>query len=87
MAIKVGLIADQTGPLSFVGLANTNVAGMVVDDLNAEGGLLGRQVELLVEGPVRVVAVVTRDAVDDLGLRPGDTATAFVKSTSMMLQH
>ena len=35
-------IADQTGPLSFVGLANANVARMVIDDINAEGGLLGR---------------------------------------------
>jgi urea transport system substrate-binding protein len=49
MAIKIGLIADQTGPLSFVGLANTNVARMVVDDLNADGGLLGQDIELLVE--------------------------------------
>ena len=27
--IKVGIIADQTGPLSFVGLANANVARIV----------------------------------------------------------
>jgi len=47
--IKVGLIADQTGPLSFVGLANANVARMVVDDLNAGGGLLRRHVELHLE--------------------------------------
>src|ERR1041384_2217325 len=47
--IKVGLIADQTGPLSFVGLANANVARMVVDDLNADGGILGRQIELYIE--------------------------------------
>ncbi len=47
--IKVGLIADQTGPLSFVGLANVNVARMVIGDLNAKGGLLGRHVELCIE--------------------------------------
>jgi len=47
--IKVGVIADQTGPLSFVGLANANVARMVVGDLNARGGLLGRQLELVLE--------------------------------------
>ncbi len=47
--IKVGVIADQTGPLSFVGAANTNVARMVVGDINAKGGLLGRHVELIVE--------------------------------------
>jgi ABC-type branched-subunit amino acid transport system substrate-binding protein len=47
--IKVGVIADQTGPLSFVGLANANVARMVVGDINAKGGLLGRQLELCLE--------------------------------------
>jgi branched-chain amino acid transport system substrate-binding protein len=47
--IKVGLIADQTGPLSFVGAANANVARMVIGDINAKGGLLGRQLELCLE--------------------------------------
>ena len=47
--IKVGVIADQTGPLSVVGLANANVARMVVGDLNAKGGLLGRRLELRLE--------------------------------------
>jgi ABC-type branched-subunit amino acid transport system substrate-binding protein len=47
--IKVGVIADQTGPLSFAGLANANVARMVIGDINAKGGLLGRHVELCVE--------------------------------------
>ena len=48
-SINVGLIADLTGPLSFVGTANANVARMVVGDLNAEGGLLGVHIELHVE--------------------------------------
>ena len=47
--IKIGLIADKTGPLSFVGIANANVASMLVDDLNASGGLLGRRIELSIE--------------------------------------
>ncbi|MEQ1869321.1 MAG: substrate-binding protein [Vicinamibacterales bacterium] len=47
--IKVGVIADQTGPLSFAGLANANVARMVIGDINAKGGLLGRPVELYLE--------------------------------------
>lgn len=47
--IKVGLIADLTGPLSFVGLANANVARMVIGDINAEGGLLGRHLDLYLE--------------------------------------
>jgi ABC-type branched-subunit amino acid transport system substrate-binding protein len=47
--IKVGVIADQTGALAFMGVANANVARMVVDDLNAQGGLLGRPLELYLE--------------------------------------
>ena len=47
--IKVGVITDQTGPLSFMGIANANVAKMVIDDINAAGGLLGRRLELYLE--------------------------------------
>jgi hypothetical protein len=46
---RVGLITDQTGALSFMGVANVNLAKMVTDDINAHGGLLGRPVELYVE--------------------------------------
>ena len=47
--IKVGVIAEQSGPLSFVGLANANVVRMVIGDINAKGGLLGRPLELYLE--------------------------------------
>ncbi len=47
--IKVGVIAEKTGPLSFMGVGNANVAEMVVDDINAAGGVLDRQIELHVE--------------------------------------
>jgi branched-chain amino acid transport system substrate-binding protein len=43
------MIAELTGPLSFVGQANANVARMVIGDINAKGGLLGRSVELHLE--------------------------------------
>ena len=48
-SVKVGVITDQTGALSFMGVANANVAKMVIDDINARGGLLGRQIDLYVE--------------------------------------
>ena len=57
----------------------------VVTDVQVEG--LMAQVEIVVSEPVRLVAVVTRDAVEDLGLEPGMAATAIVKSTNVMLQH
>jgi ABC-type branched-subunit amino acid transport system substrate-binding protein len=47
--IKVGVVTDLTGPLSFMGVANAHVAEMVVNDINNNGGLLGRPVELTVE--------------------------------------
>jgi molybdopterin-binding protein len=48
-------------------------------------GLLA-QVEVEVTEPARLVAVITRDAAEELGLRPGMRATAVVKSTSVMVE-
>src|SRR3954464_6894426 len=61
-AIKVGVIADQTGPLSFAGIANANVAKMVIDDLNAKGGLLGRRIELYLEDSATIDSVAEAKA-------------------------
>ncbi len=60
--IRIGLIADLTGPLSFVGIANANVARMVVGDINAKGGLLGRPLELHVEDSATDDAVAAEAA-------------------------
>lgn len=56
----------------------------VVTEVKVEGLLA--QVELVVDEPMRLVAVVTRDAVEALGLAPGMPATAIVKSTSVMVE-
>jgi molybdopterin-binding protein len=55
-----------------------------VTDLKVEG--LIAQVELVVDEPARIVAIVTADAVEELGLRTGMPATAVVKATSVMVQ-
>ena len=67
--ITIGLITDLTGPLSFLGVANANVARMVVEDLNAAGGLLGRRVELVVEDSAtdETVAAEKAAAMAELG--------------------
>src|SRR3954463_7810117 len=65
--IKVGVIADQTGPLSFVGIANANVARMVIDELNADGGLLGRPVVLVLEDSATDDAVAAAKAAKLVG--------------------
>jgi molybdopterin-binding protein len=48
-------------------------------------GFLAR-VELDVTGPARVVAIITREAAEELGLEPGREAVAVVKSTSVMVE-
>jgi molybdopterin-binding protein len=56
----------------------------IVTDVQVEG--LMAQVEIVVNGPVRLVAVVTRDAVEEIGLHKGMGTTAIVKSTNVMIQ-
>jgi molybdopterin-binding protein len=56
-----------------------------VTEVRTDG--LMAQVEMVVSDPVRLVAIVTRDAVDELDLRPGMQATAIVKSTNVMIQN
>ena len=55
-----------------------------VTDVQVDG--LMAQVEFVVAEPVRLVAIVTRDAVEELGLKEGMSATAIVKSTNVIIQ-
>src|ERR1700737_4575223 len=61
-SIKVGAITDQTGALSFMGIADANVAKMVIGDINAKGGLLGRQVDLYLEDSATTDSVAAAKA-------------------------
>jgi len=63
--------------------ARNRFAG-VVAGVSIEGLLA--QVEIEVTEPSRVTAVITREAAEELGLRPGMSASAVVKATSVMVQ-
>jgi molybdopterin-binding protein len=63
--------------------ARNRLRGMV-SEVRVEG--LIAQVELVVDEPARMVAIVTADAVEELGLEAGMPATAVVKATSVMVQ-
>ncbi len=54
----------------------------VVDEVRREG--LVAQVRLRI-GDQTLTAVITRDALDELGLKRGDEATALVKATEVMV--
>jgi len=56
----------------------------IVREVKIEGLLA--QIEIDVTEPSRLVAVITRDAAEELGLRPGMPATAVVKATSAMVE-
>jgi molybdopterin-binding protein len=74
------LRGEGDGHLSARNRLNGTVAEVKVDGLIA-------QVELVVDEPARLVAIVTADAVEELGLKPGMPATAVVKATSVMVEH
>ena len=55
----------------------------VVTSVEVDGVMALVEIEA---GPFRVTAAITRDAVEELGLREGSPATAAVKATSVMIE-
>ena len=70
--IKVGIATDLTGPISWGGIPNANVAKMVIEEINAAGGINGRPLQMILEDTAtneqhavtRVRKLVTQDKVD-----------------------
>jgi molybdopterin-binding protein len=56
----------------------------VVRSVTVEGLLA--QVEIDVTEPARVLAIITRESAEELGLKPGMSAAGVVKSTSVMVE-
>ena len=72
-----GQVGDET-------LAARNRFRGVVRSVDVDG-LLAR-VEIDVTEPARVVAIVTRESVEELGLKAGMSAAGVVKATSVMVE-
>ena len=66
------------------GLSARNRFPGVVQSVRVEGLLA--QVRIAVTEPVEITAIVTADAVAELGLERGAPASAVVKSTSIMVE-
>lgn len=47
--VRIGVVQPMTGPVAYDGNIYVNTVKMIVDDLNAKGGVLGRKIELVVE--------------------------------------
>jgi branched-chain amino acid transport system substrate-binding protein len=61
-SIRVGVAGAHSGDLASYGLPTLKAAELVVKDINAKGGILGRKVELLVEDDVCKPEVATNIA-------------------------
>jgi molybdopterin-binding protein len=66
------------------GLSARNRLRGIVSEVRTDGLLA--QVEIQVNEPATVVAVVTRESAEALGLKAGVAATAVVKATSVMVE-
>jgi len=82
--VKAKEIERVRGDETVAYLSARNYFKGTVTSVEVDG--LMAQVEIAVSDPVRVVALVTREAVEDLGLKEGMRAAAVVKSTNVMVQ-
>jgi molybdopterin-binding protein len=55
----------------------------IVSSVQVDGVMAVVEIEA---GPHRITAAITRDAVEELGLKPGMEAVAAVKATSVMVE-
>jgi molybdopterin-binding protein len=82
--VPAGEIERLRGAAGDAAFSARNRFGGIVREVKVDGLLA--QVEIDVTDPVRVVAIITRESFEELGLKPGMSATAVVKSTSVMIQ-
>ncbi|MER7956751.1 TOBE domain-containing protein [Streptomyces sp. NPDC096030] len=78
--VKSTEVALATGPVDGISIRN-QLAGSVTDV--STGGAMG-SVKVSVEGG-ELTAAVTKDAVEDLGLKAGSSVVALIKSTEISL--
>lgn len=76
------LLAQRDRPRVTAGSVRNRFSGVITE---IKRDKLAATVELL-SGPNRILAFVTREAVDDMGLQPGMRAVATVKATNVMLE-
>lgn len=75
-------VARPARPGVLVAISGRNQLRGIVDEIRLDGLLA--QVRLRI-GDQRLTAVITRDAVEELKLKRGDTALAIVKATEVMI--
>jgi molybdopterin-binding protein len=82
--VRASEVERLRGPVGDESLSARNRFRGIVRSVEVDG-LIAR-VEIDVTEPSRVVAIVTRESVEELGLRAGMSAAGIVKSTSVMVE-
>ena len=62
--VTIGMVAEQSGPLGFYGQETSRAAQIIVNQINATGGLNGRPVKLIVRDSKSTVNEAVRHARD-----------------------
>ena len=52
---------------------------------SVEVGAVMANVKIKIESPQLITAIITKESVEKLNLKPGDTASAIIKSTEVMV--
>ncbi|MGB4431964.1 MAG: ABC transporter substrate-binding protein [Limnochordia bacterium] len=89
--IKIGLISSLTGSVSTYGQSVRNAVTMAVDDINASGGILGRQISLIIlddKGDGTEAAQAARRLIDreNIALILGPVITPSVMAVAPICQ-
>ena len=82
--VPAGEVERLCGSARSEALSARNHFRGVVRSVAVEGLLA--QVEIDVTEPSRVLAIITRESVEQLGLKPGMSAAGVVKATSVMIE-
>lgn len=62
--------------------ARNNLKGTVE---NVDEGMIMAKIKIKIESPAEVTAIITKESAEKLGLKEGDTVSAIIKATEVMV--
>ena len=74
----------QGSRLTFLDLATRRYQHVLLVNPVVRDGVMA-QIDMAC-GPYRIVSLMSREAADDLGIKPGDQAVALIKSTTVVVE-
>src|SRR5258708_20512258 len=91
-SVRIGLISEITGPNAEAGSYTVNGARLAVDAVNKKGGILGKQIELVIEAnqstnPGTVLAFSRLGGTTHIPATAGPLRTTHVRPPSPTRSH